>query len=206
MKIHVLLVACQEASQAGLDSKLELIFRWVLFNPTSSIPMSFIWWQTSDITKSPGSHPLQKRPPILADISQKASVDRWRMTPANTIYDLPGHRLHSRETVFSNTRGSHLVVSLPGSTWKPEPFIFTGWLLGIDQVFYFYLTGGPAISMFSVALINTIPKRSLEMEGSIWLTDYSSSCRDIRSDTHTDCGRTLLTGLLPSSYLDTSLT
>lgn len=55
MKIQVLLVACQAASQAGLDSKCKLIFP---ATSQSYLLTTHEIHMVADITKLPGSHPL----------------------------------------------------------------------------------------------------------------------------------------------------
>lgn len=86
------------------------------------------------------------------------------MTSANTN-DLPGHRLHSRKAIFSTPWGIHLMVNLPGSTWKPKPFLYIGYLPGIEHIFYLDPIEGLSISVLSVTML-------LERGGFIWLTGY----------------------------------
>lgn len=119
-KMQGLRVAFQRASQAELDSKLALTFPAASHAYLFTTP-SLLWWQTSP------SHwdyiSTRKGPQILMNVSQRASIEQLKNTN-----DLPGpgRKCHSGKTIFSTTWDVHLRVSLPGSTWKPKPFLFLG--------------------------------------------------------------------------------
>lgn len=161
LKMQVLHLAFDWASQAELKSKLTLASPATSHTYLFTTPKPHLG---ADITKSLGLLSIRKGPHFLWTSVRKTVLICWRMTSANTN-DLPGHRLHSRKAIFSTPWGIHLMVNLPGSTWKPKPYLYIGYLLGIEHIFYLDPIEGLSISVLSVTML-------LERGGFIWLTGY----------------------------------